>query len=171
MPDLKLIADRLEANEIIYALGGSGLLYSLGLIEAVNDWDITVECSRNELVQILNEFEWMEQNSGDYPFASKYRIQVPQFKIDFIGFFSLHSNSGIINLPVKQSTRWNGIKMGSPEVWYAAYKLMNRENKASLLYNYLKTNGANSEIIKQLLLNYGSLDDLRTSLLGLINAD
>lgn len=40
LPVLKLISKRLSQHNIAHALGGSGLLYVLGLIKNVKDWDI-----------------------------------------------------------------------------------------------------------------------------------
>lgn len=46
---LRLVTSRLDAAGIEWAVGGSGLLASLGLVERVNDWDLQVECSAEPL--------------------------------------------------------------------------------------------------------------------------
>jgi hypothetical protein len=53
-------------------------------------------------------------------------------------------------LPTIISSSWNGIKVGSPEVWFVAYTLMGRNSKAKLIYNYLERNGVNEEAIEKL---------------------
>ncbi|WP_261300770.1 hypothetical protein [Paenibacillus andongensis] len=40
--ELHEIIEKLSLNQIQYSLGGSGLLFYLGLIDKVNDWDIVV---------------------------------------------------------------------------------------------------------------------------------
>lgn len=64
------IIKRLEENNILYSLGGSGLLYYLGLVDSVNDWDLTVECTKDNLIKAIDGYDWVEHRSGDYPFAN-----------------------------------------------------------------------------------------------------
>ncbi|WP_435921099.1 hypothetical protein [Paenibacillus sp. DYY-L-2] len=70
------IFGRLEENSIPYALGGSGLLYYLNLMDSANDWDITVDCPKDKLIKAIGGYEWEERSTGDFPFASKYRLSV-----------------------------------------------------------------------------------------------
>lgn len=83
--DLQEIAEKLNHNQIPYSLGGSGLLFYLGLIDKVNDWDIVVECPKEKLIEVLDDLPWTELKSGDFPYASEFRIHVPSLLIDFIG--------------------------------------------------------------------------------------
>ncbi|WP_334077578.1 hypothetical protein [Paenibacillus sanfengchensis] len=59
------IVEKLEEHRIKYALGGSGLMHFLGLIDSVNDWDITVACPKDTLLKAISGYEWIEQTSGD----------------------------------------------------------------------------------------------------------
>ncbi|QOS78501.1 GNAT family N-acetyltransferase [Paenibacillus sp. JNUCC31] len=68
------IIRRFEENELTYSLGGSGLLYYLNLSNTVNDWDLIVDCPKDMLLKVIDGYDWIEQDSGDYPFASEYRI-------------------------------------------------------------------------------------------------
>lgn len=86
------ILNRLEENNIAYALGGSGLLYFLGLTDSIHDWDITVECPKDTLIKAIRGYDWVDQRSGDSPFASEYRLSINALHIDFIGNFACYSN-------------------------------------------------------------------------------
>ncbi|ODG91243.1 MULTISPECIES: hypothetical protein [Bacillaceae] len=160
----------LEQNNIKYALGGSGLLLSLGLTNEVNDWDITIENPKNELLNVLKSFDIKEIDSGDYPFASKYKFLVHNVnpKVEIIGYFSIKTSNGVCNLPTISVKEWKNIQIGSPEVWYVAYSLMDRIEKANKLFFYLKVHGANANIIN-LMLKEPLPDYLKIKLKELLN--
>ena len=66
---------------------------------------------------------------------------------------SASSNSHPIRdrrLPAMSGGFRRGLRIASPEVWFAAYALMGRSEKASLLEGYLHENGADSAAIAQL---------------------
>ena len=150
---LLAITSQLEQAHIPYALGGSGLLYSLGLIDRVRDWDLTTEAALGDVLTALDQFTHTASPSGDYPFGSSYRIAFRHAwpEIDLIGNFSIHTASGLCRLPAIPTRRWEGVDVGSPEVWFVAYALMNRMEKARLLYHYLDQHEVNLEIMNMLL--------------------
>lgn len=167
--NLKLITEALSRHQISYTLGGSGLLYYLGLVDHVNDWDLLVECPKEKLCEALGAYALREQSSGEYPFASKYRIQVlPPFNIDVIGFFTIESAQGKLEIPLEAGSIWQGISVSQPEIWYAAYKMMGRESKAELLYQYLKKEEKNKRLILQLAAASGLDESTRQALLLLL---
>lgn len=147
------ITDRLDKASIPYASGGSGLLYSLGLTDQVRDWDLTTDAPIEAVTDALQGIAWTRAVSGDYPFASSYRLSIPSdmLPIDLIGGFAIHSETGLCRLPSYSSGVWEQIRMGSPEVWAVAYSLMNREEKAQKLLAYLQKHGANQEQLRKLL--------------------
>ncbi|MGG2026972.1 hypothetical protein AB1282_14830 [Gottfriedia sp. S16(2024)] len=151
--NLMTITNQLKRKNIKYALGGSGLLYALGLVNYVNDWDITTDEFKKDIIGALSLFKIEEITSGKFPFASDYKLTFIENnqEIEIIGNFSIHSSLGICNIPSVITSEWRGIAIGSAESWYVAYKLMNREEKANLLYNFLKENGADNNIINILL--------------------
>lgn len=151
--NLITITNQLKRENIRYALGGSGLLYVLGLVNHVNDWDITTEEFKKDVKGALSLFEVEEVSSGNFPFASDYKLRILKNnqEIEIIGSFSIHSSRGICTIPLVITSEWRGISIGSPESWYVAYKLMNREEKANLLYDFLKENRVNKHIIDMLL--------------------
>lgn len=178
--DLVRMTDKLKESGISYALGGSGLLHALGLVEQVNDWDLLVECSKEKLLKVIEGYSWQEQSSGDGLFASEYRIQVVPISIDFIGYFALRSTKGIVKLPIDKGHgegkrnregykgSWQGIPLSTPETWYVAYKMMGRESKAELLYNYLKHTDRDEESIMKLVRNEMMEESIKECLLHLL---
>ncbi|WP_248929144.1 hypothetical protein [Paenibacillus hamazuiensis] len=152
---LKAVAQALEKAGIAYALGGSGLLYSLGLAETVNDWDVMTEAQQDVVERSLRDFDVAEKKSGDFPFATAYKLMVRfrdgQPPVEMIGSFAIRSEQGLCRLPAIPSSRWEGIWTGSAEVWYAAYSLMQRTEKAELLLAYLRKHGVDREAVRRLL--------------------
>lgn len=148
--DLHEIAEKLNQSQIQYSLGGSGLLFYLGLIDKVNDWDIVVECPKEKLIEVLGDSPWTELKSGDSPYASEFRIHIPSLHIDFIGSFALQNTKGTVKFPIENAAIWHGVHVSYPEIWCVAYQMMGREHKADLLLNYLKGNRIN----KRLMLNF-----------------
>lgn len=147
------ITARLEAGGIEYASGGSGLLYSLGLAEAVRDWDLMTDAPLQSVAEALQGIAWTTVQSGDYPFASSYRLSIHDdaLPLDVFGGFAIHSSAGLCRFPARSSFVWESIRMGSPELWAVAYALMERKEKARLLFAYLHRHGASREMVELML--------------------
>lgn len=152
------ITNAMDNQGIPYALGGNGLLHALGLSETVQDWDLTVECPVDEVAQAVErhgaESRTMQlKPSEDSAFASEFRMAISdeECKIDLFGNFAIRTEYGTCHLPATPTSEWEGIQLGSPEVWAVAYMLMNREDKANRLLSYLRTHCANSNTIRLLL--------------------
>lgn len=166
------IIRRFEENDLSYSLGGSGLLHYLGLTDAVNDWDLMVDCPKNILLKAIDGYDWLELQSGDYPFASKYRIHIASLRIDIIGGFAFHAGGELIHLPISHigNRTWDGIKVSSPEIWYLAYHLMGREEKSNLILGHLQAykDIVDKHLIRDLLRNNGLNSEIREELSKLI---
>lgn len=147
------VTTALDKANIEYALGGSGLLYSLGLVDLVRDWDLSTEAPLPIVMAALGHLHCQSAPSGDYPFASSYRLSIhaEEPHIDLFGSFSIHTEAGLCRLPAIPTFVWQGITVGSPEIWFVSYSLMSRTEKADKLLSYLQTNGANKEIVKMLV--------------------
>lgn len=150
---------QLEDAGIRCALGGSALLYSLSLAAQVRDWDLTTDAPLEAAVRALEQagLAWEAEPSGDYPFASSYRLSLRAgeadgaLPVDLIGGFSIHSDTGLCRLPSSPAFEWEGLPMAAPETWAAAYALMGRQAKAELLFAYLRRHGAHAERMRSLL--------------------
>ncbi|CAN7276944.1 hypothetical protein LJR153_001334 [Paenibacillus sp. LjRoot153] len=152
--NLVAVTQALDQSGIRYSLGGSGLMLSFGLTNTVGDWDVMVEAAKDQVKNALQHEQIEEITSGDYPFGTDYKLVVhhshlPQ--VEIIGGLSIYTDAGLCRLPSIPSSTWNSIQVGSPEVWYVAYALMNRSAKAAILLSYLKEVGANKDILNRLM--------------------
>lgn len=137
---LELISKRFVENKIIHALGGSGLLFALGVIEKVKDWDIATEAPLENVIEALKGLESKIIPNNEL-FKSQYLIKVAigNTEIDNIGYFSIKKSNGASHIvPVKNFKDWNGIPLADPYEWLLAYKLMGREDMTIKLETYLK---------------------------------
>ncbi|MDR6551599.1 hypothetical protein [Paenibacillus qinlingensis] len=153
MRSLTAVTQKLDQAGIRYSLGGSGLLLSLGLIDTVGDWDVMVEAPKVQVLHALQHNRIEEKISGDYPFATQYKLVVLSDtpEVEIISGLAIHTDKGLCRLPSTPCATWNGIQIGSPEVWYIAYALMNRTVKAALLLAYLKETGADQDILNNMM--------------------
>lgn len=144
-------------------------MLSLGLTNTVGDWDVMVEDPKDRVMNALQYDKVEEIISGDYPFGTAYKLVVHSHapQVEIIGGLSIYTNKGLCRLPSIPSTTWNGIHVGSPEVWYVAYSLMKRMEKAALLLSYLKEAGVKREIIN-ILMNEPLPDELLVEIRSLI---
>lgn len=138
--ELKPLLRMLEQHQIEYALGGSGMLHAFGLYDTVHDWDVLVDCTKEQLLDALGECVIVECPSGEFPYASAFRLSLPEWKVDLIGRFAFHTAAGLFHVPVTVSSgSWDGVRLSSLEHWYIAYRFMNREEKAERIKQYLET--------------------------------
>lgn len=151
---LRLVLDRLAGAGIQAALGGSGLLHSLGLVDAVRDWDLTTDATLPEISAALGaDIPWHPSPTGDQGYATVNRINITPngADIDMMIRFAVHCEGGVVRFPTIVMGQFQGIPVGSPEVWAVAYQLIGRPAKAELLHDYLRRHGARSDVRAQLL--------------------
>ncbi|TWT09334.1 hypothetical protein [Planomicrobium sp. CPCC 101079] len=153
--DLQKIAQELDKHHISYALGASGLLFALGLMEhrEMGDWDLFTEAPHGDVKKALKNFASKDTVCGDYPYATEYKILFNEkgTAIEVAGNFAIYHQDQLCKIPVVISRIWEGIKLGSPEVWYVAYTLMERRASAHLLQSYLQSVGADQKILALLM--------------------
>lgn len=143
------VARALELASIPFALGGSGLLCSLGLVAQVRDWDLTTDAPFERVTAALAGLPWELAPYGDGPFATAYRLAIGE--VDLMGQFAIRTGAGVVRLPTVVSAQYEGLPVGSPEVWAVAYRLMERHAKAEMLSGYLRSHGARADLVERLL--------------------
>jgi len=142
LKELQSLSQTLTNANIEHALGGSGLLYALGINVKVNDWDITTNCSLDKMIFALKNYDYLVLGSNDN-YSSDYLIKASlnYFEVDIIGKFAINTESGKVFVNTVITDNWNTVPLGCPKEWYKAYVAMKRIYKAELLAKYLTSTG------------------------------
>jgi hypothetical protein len=162
---LRARLSRLEAAGIPHALGASGLLAALGLVDRVNDWDVTLECD-DAVARALFQGERFEffGNNGVH---ADHKLSFEEERIELIPRFAFFCGKYVVRIPTVVTRRWLGVPVGSPVAWYAAYWLLGelenddrRRDRAARLERFLRLGGAD-EPARAALLGEPLPDELR----------
>jgi len=153
---LQRVCARLAAAGIPHALGGSGLLASLGLVERVNDWDVTCDADLDALDALFaGEPRERFGNSGCH---ADHKLNLEGGGIELIARFAFFVPGGIVRIPTLVTARWLDVPVGSPEAWAVAYALMGeledaprRRERAQALFAHLSAAGADALAVRALL--------------------
>jgi hypothetical protein len=134
------ISSRLNSANIIFALGGSGMLAALGLTQEVHDWDITTDANWSEVEPVLVGLNYQMIATKD-PYASKYlcKIQMDETSIDLIGTMAIVKDGIKREFQTVVDGKWRGIPLSSIEPWIGIYQALGRTEKANLLLHYQRS--------------------------------
>ncbi|MBU5593237.1 RepB family plasmid replication initiator protein [Clostridium sp. MSJ-4] len=161
---LYYIGEKINKENILWAVGGSIVLNHYGLIQCPNDIDIIVHNKDIDLLDsILKSLGDKKpiESSGTYSTKYFYEYNIKGIDIDVMSDFAINHSCGVYKYPFDKESITDfkdikGIKipMSSLEDWYIAYQLMaNREVKVNLIEDYLKTRGVkNPSLLKRALL-------------------
>jgi hypothetical protein len=146
------ITGKLQASGIKWALGGSGLIFNLGLCKDFSDWDITTQAPQVDIKTALKDIPYRALRKTKL-FQSDYclRFSEDPKRIDLIGGFRLQSNGVKYSIPMHISAVKNEIPLASPEWWFCAYWLMGELAKSELLFQYVKRNGADMRVLSDIV--------------------
>ena len=153
------IVKTLETGGVPCALGASGLLAALDLVNVVNDWDLSCDAdARDVQTKLLRRAPVLHGNSGCH--ADHKLTFVPE-RIEVICRFAFFVPGGVVNVPTRVTRRWRGVPVGSPEGWAVAYALLGmfdeaaqrprRAERSELLFGWLERNGADAGRVDELL--------------------
>lgn len=146
---LARVAADLESAGIVAGLGGSGLLSALGIATGARDWDLTTDAP---LERVRARFaDLAHEVTGPNGIHADHKLVLLDGTIEIIVGFSIRAESGVVRLPTLPTTPAGGVRLGSPEVWAAAYHLMGREAKADTLLAWLARRGAARAAVDHLL--------------------
>ena len=122
-------------------LGGSGLLYALGLVDSVGDWDLVTDVPSEQVAGVLADRSLVAQRlGGDLPgfaTAALFRVDAGDHQIDVLVDFAIRVAGRVTAIPARPWRTWQGMTLARPEDWALAYELMGREEKAALLRDWL----------------------------------
>ena len=158
-PPLALLQEasaRLTAAGVVHALGTSGLLFALGLVDHANDWDVTCDCDLSTLEQIFHDLPQVSQ--GNNGIHADRKLQLHGGAIELIARYAFFSGDQVIRIPTLVGETWNRVPLGKLEVWAAAYWLMGhledvprRRERADLVFRHLLRHGAGGAALDALL--------------------
>jgi hypothetical protein len=119
------------------ALGGSGLLVALGLLDVAHDWDVTVDADPATVRAALRSAELPFRDAtlrtDPYRTAELLVVDGGDHEVDVLVGFALVGPGGTEPLPVRVTGRWRGLPLADPAVWRRAYVLLGRPERAALL--------------------------------------
>ena len=156
LPPLLARLELLERAGLPHALGASGLLAALGLVDEVNDWDVTVEADVDTLAAACAGLPFTRHgNSGCH---ADHKLTFEADRIELIARFAFFVPPGIVRIPTIVTRAWRGLPVGSPSAWAVAYALMGefehsprRRERAELLFGWLERHGADPAGVQSLL--------------------
>ena len=147
---------RLAAAGVPHALGGSGLLAALGLVDVVHDWDVTCDATLDGLAGVFADLP--HERFGNSGCHADHKLNLEGGGIELIARFAFFVPGGIVRIPTLATRTWNGVPVGSPEGWAVAYALMGelegvarRRERAEMLFGWLAENRADQAIVGTLL--------------------
>jgi hypothetical protein len=158
-PRLESLQDavaRLTGAGIPCALGGSGLLAALGLVDHVRDWDVTAE---GDLAAIAALFaDRPHEIAGNAGIHADHKVMLTDDDLEVIVNFAFNVEGPVFRIPTIVSGSWQGMPLASPEAWAVAYALMGeyegvakRRERAEMLFAHVERTGADPEAIRLLL--------------------
>ena len=148
-PPLLDVVRRLEDGGLVVALGGSGLLGALGLATEARDWDLTTDAAEPDVAARLAGLEI--ERFGPSGLHADHKLRVAGGAVEVICRFAIRSGGNVVHIPTVVRARVEGIPIGSPEAWAAAYALLGRAEKSERLLAWLAANGADAGVIARLL--------------------
>ena len=148
--------ERLTAARVPCALGGSGLLAGLGLVDHVRDWDITTEGDVGAIAALFADLP--HELAGNSGIHADHKVMLMAEKVEVIVNFAFAVEGPVIRIPTLARGLWNGVPLASPEAWAVAYALMGeyegearRRERAELLFSYIEDHGADPGALRLLL--------------------
>ncbi len=144
-PPLSVVAAvvaALQAHDAVVAVGGSGLLAALGLVDAVRDWDVTTDAATQAVEAALADVPGLTVTaapSGEAGYATRARFLVHgiDHDVDVLVGFALLDHEHVVSLPTRVTRMWRGLPIADPAVWLRAYRLLGRHQRADLLQRWL----------------------------------
>jgi hypothetical protein len=135
---LKIVVQSLKQSQIPFVIGGSGLLFLLGLRKNIGDWDIMTDAPLEDLQKCLSSYD-PEELGPKSPFISRYllRFVVNGIKFDIIGGFAIETANSILKIPAIQGGTIEGLPLADAKLWVQVYDALGEKKKSEILKNWL----------------------------------
>jgi hypothetical protein len=129
---LDAVAGRLREHDVPCLLGGSGLLFALGIEVAVRDIDLMLRPEDRERFEAAAG-DWLVTVTTDPgPVLTsewKATLDVDGCEVEGLGGLGF---AGGPALPFRSGGSWRGVPLAAPEIWWAAYRAY-KPDRAALL--------------------------------------
>jgi hypothetical protein len=141
---VRQVLDAIENAGLPAAIGGSGLLAALGLVQDVRDWDVTTEGDLATVEAALRATGYPVSLAppGDprYRTRARYLVDGGDHEVDVMVDFAVATPGGIEAFATRVTQTWLGLPIGDPAVWARAYRAIDRPARAAVLEEWLATN-------------------------------
>ena len=129
---LEAVAARLRAAGVPFLLGGSGLLWALGLDVEVRDLDLMLRAGDRARFEAAAG-DWLVSVTTDpgpvLTSAWKATLAVDGVEVEGLGGLGFADGR---ELPFRSGGEWRGVPLAAPEIWWAAYRVY-KPDRAALL--------------------------------------
>jgi hypothetical protein len=129
---LAAVAARLAEHDVPFLLGGSALLYALGIDVPVRDLDLMLRAEDRERFEAAAG-DWLVSVTTEpgpvLTSAWKATLDVDGVDVEGLGGLGF---AGGPTLPFRAGGTWRGVPLAAPEVWWAAYRVYKPERAALL---------------------------------------
>src|SRR5206468_2214439 len=105
-----------------WAVGASGLLASLGLVDHVNDWDVQVDASPETVRALFADDAYTFHGHGGC--HADWKLAFDDARTELIPQFAFFVPGGVVHIPLHVSGHWRDLPMAGLEAWACAYWLM-----------------------------------------------
>lgn len=138
---VRRVLSALGARGIEAAIGGSGLLAALGLVDRVNDWDVTTDAPAEIVRAALDDtglvYRAATVRDGTYATRERFVVATDDHEIDVIVGFAAIVDGRVVAFPTRVTGEWRGLPLADPAVWADAYRHIGRSERADLLRRWL----------------------------------
>jgi hypothetical protein len=141
---VRQIIDAIEHAGLPAAIGGSGLLAALGLVDDVRDWDVTTEGDADVVDAALRTCGYpvtlAPPDDPRYLTKVHYLVDAGDHEVDVMVDFAVVAPDGTEAFATRITRIWRGLPIGDPETWARAYRAIDRPARAAALEEWLEAN-------------------------------
>lgn len=139
------VVEALRAHGAEAAVGGSGLLAALGLVDHVRDWDVTTDAQTATVEAALRSmgvtYTPTTAGGGVYGTRARFIVAAHDHEVDVLVGFALRDGDRIVPLPTRVTRTWRGLPMADPLIWLRAYRLLGQWERADRLQEWMDEHG------------------------------
>jgi hypothetical protein len=145
---LDAVAKRLREHDVPFLLGGSGLLFALGIDVPVRDIDLMLRPDDRERFEAAVG-DWLVTVTTDPGpvLTSEWKATLEVLGTEVEGLGGLGFAGGPV-LPFRSEGEWRGVPLAAPEIWWAAYRA-HKPDRAALLEPFVSPS-SRSQILGEL---------------------